>query len=164
MTTKSKARGTATERMAVRHLQATWPEAERRALAGKFDKGDIVNVPFTTIEVKGERANRLPEWKFETLTEQRNNGDPFCLLISRRDYQPVGKWDAWMPASQLSDWAPEDIWTRMDLDDAVRVLQMLQRAYSVRSSLTTESTMSRVISVSSHSSARSTESDARRSA
>lgn len=164
MTTKSKARGTATERMAVRHLQTAWPEAERRALAGKFDRGDIIGVPHTTIEVKGERANRLPEWKFETLTEQRNNGDLLCLLIVRRDYQPVGRWDAWMPASQLSDWAPEDIWIRMDLDDAVRVLQMLQRAYSVRSSRITGLSTSPTTPASSRSSAPSTGNDERLSA
>ncbi len=139
MSTKSKARGTETERMAVKFLKETWPAVERRAMRGRFDPGDVINVPFTTVEIKGDRSNRLEKWKEETLREQRNNGDPLCLLIVRRDYQPVDKWDAWMPALQLSDWIPGGIWTRMDLADAIRVLHLLQHGLSLWRSPITES-------------------------
>jgi hypothetical protein len=44
--TRSKDKGTAAESLVVKYLQSTyWPHAERRALSGGLDKGDITGTP-----------------------------------------------------------------------------------------------------------------------
>jgi hypothetical protein len=135
VTTKSKERGTKTETMTVRYLQKTWPAAERRAMRGNADPGDVVNVPFTTIEVKGDRSNRLAKWQAETLKERDNNGDPLCLLVVRVAYRPVEAWDAWMPLRQLG--FDMEGWLCVSLAVAVEILKYLLSGLSSPSSATT---------------------------
>lgn len=57
MTNKPKAIGTAAETAVVRWLNANgWPHAERRALHGAYDRGDITGTPGICWEVKGGKA------------------------------------------------------------------------------------------------------------
>lgn len=137
----SKQRGTETERMVVKHLQAFgWEDAERRALAGVQDKGDVINVPLFCLEVKGDRANRLPKWKAETRVEQGNARQPYCALIVRVERKPVGQWQFWIPIEYLGiPLYGEDAWVCMSLDLGMEVMENLQaRAIpSLRSSATT---------------------------
>lgn len=131
MTTKSKARGTETERMVVKYLQEEgFTRAERRALSGNKDRGDVTGVEGVVIEIKGDRANRIAKWKAETLTEAENASVGYYFLVVRVGYKPVDQWEAHVPwnllgsndlefGGELEDWQ----WVRMDLRLAVHLLK-----------------------------------------
>ena len=129
---KAKQKGTAAETAVVRYLQANgFPAAERRALAGALDKGDIAGVVGVCVEVKAEEDHpaRPDAWFEETRTESSNAGVSFRLLVVKVKYKPVERWDAWMPVCQFGEsssrFDPERNWTwvRMDLRLAVQLLQ-----------------------------------------
>ena len=119
---KSKAKGTAAERDTVRYLQFYWPLAERRALSGNKDRGDIAGIPRTAGEVKAAVKIELAKWQQETLTEMQNAGADHCFLVIKVPYKNVSKWDFWMPAYQLGleDLRFKDLkearWVRMDFE------------------------------------------------
>lgn len=148
MSTKSKAKGTTAEREVVRYLQNWWPAAERRALSGNKDKGDVAGIPGVVVEVKAAVTQLLPKWQRETLTEMENASARRCMLVVKRPYKAVQRWDAYLPVEQLGFW-PEDLapggeigWVRMDLVLAVLLVQELghRPSPSPPSSPTTAST------------------------
>ena len=102
---KAKAKGTAAETMLVRWLQANgFPQAERRALAGNLDKGDIAGIPRCAVEVKSGARLALPEWLRETETERINAGARHGILVVKlrgMGEAKVGDWPAILPISQL---------------------------------------------------------------
>jgi hypothetical protein len=68
-------RGTAAETAVVRYLQEYgFPFAERRALSGVKDRGDIAGLDHVVIEVKDQKALRLAEFVDEATVEARNAG------------------------------------------------------------------------------------------
>lgn len=101
MSTKSKAKGTRAETECVKYLREYWAAAERRALSGNKDKGDIAGIPRTVGEVKAEVRVQLPKWQRETLAEMANAGADNCFLVIKVPYKPVAKWDFWVPAYQV---------------------------------------------------------------
>lgn len=127
---KPRQKGTAAETDVIKFLRSFpdyFPHAERRALSGKHDKGDVAGIPRWTIEIKAAERLALAAWQRETLTEQRNAGTPNCMLIVKRKYKPVGQWDAYVPARQLGypvTFTGEDSWVRMDLALAVAYMAM----------------------------------------
>jgi Holliday junction resolvase len=126
MSTASKKKGTAAEREVVNYLMNWWPNAERRALSGNKDKGDVAGIPGVVVEVKAAARQELAKWQRETLAEQKNANADFCLLVVKRPYKSVGEWDAYMPQSQVVGLGGEETagWVRMDLQLAVRLLLM----------------------------------------
>ena len=130
MSTKSKAKGTAAEREVVQYLQRWWPTAERRALSGNKDKGDVTGISGIVVEIKAAERPLLASWKAETLNEQANAGATACMLVVKRKYKPVGTWDAYVPteslgllASHLRVGEEYTTWVRMDLALAAAVLK-----------------------------------------
>jgi Holliday junction resolvase len=129
VSTKSKAKGTAAEREVVRYLQTWWPNAERRALSGNKDKGDVAGIHDLVVEVKAAATLQIPAWKRETLKEMENADAGNCMLVVKRPRKAVGEWDAYMPIGALGydqrqhlpQEAPE--WVRMDLLVAVLTLR-----------------------------------------
>lgn len=121
MTTKAKARGTAAEREVVRYLQNWWPAAERRALSGNKDKGDVAGIPGVVVEVKAAQRQELAAWKRETLIERQNAGVGQCALVVKRAYRPVAEWDTYLPWDVIGPGGTEG-WVRMDLQLAVSFL------------------------------------------
>jgi hypothetical protein len=72
---RSRDRGTAWESAVVRYLRASgWPYAERRALAGNQDRGDIAGVPGAVIECKHVARTDLSGWLDEAEAERDNDG------------------------------------------------------------------------------------------
>jgi len=66
----AKAKGTAAETAVVRFLQANgYPHAERRALAGFLDRGDVAGIPGLVIEVKTAARMELAQWVTEAKLE-----------------------------------------------------------------------------------------------
>lgn len=103
MSTKSKAKGTAAEREVVRYLQNWWPAAERRALSGAKDKGDVAGIAGLVVEVKAAAQQRITEWQRETETEMQNADASACMLVVKRPYKPVAQWDAYLQRSPLDN-------------------------------------------------------------
>jgi hypothetical protein len=92
MTNRSKALGTAAESAVVKALRANgFPGAERRALHGSADLGDILVCPGVIAEVKGGNAARIASdaqvlvWLAQTEVERVNaRADEALLIIARK--------------------------------------------------------------------------------
>lgn len=125
MTTKSKAKGTAAEREVVNYLKQWWPAAERRALSGNKDKGDVAGIPGVVVEVKAAKTQTIGPWQLETWTEMENAGAESCMLVVKRPYKAVPVWDAYLPVKQLPGCLGKELlgWARMDLALAVALLR-----------------------------------------
>lgn len=131
MSTKSKARGTDTETKVVRYLiENGFPKAERRALKGVEDQGDVTGIEGLCIEIKGDRSNKVSAWKAETVKEAAHARAGMYLLVVRVDYKPVERWEVHIPWNLLGaeypvfggpveDWQ----WVRMDLRLAAFLLR-----------------------------------------
>lgn len=84
----SKRKGTSWESVVVDHLRANGaPHAERRALAGSADRGDVTGIPGVVVECKAERAVTLAGWLAEAETERVNDGADVAVVWAKR----VGK-------------------------------------------------------------------------
>ena len=81
---KQRAKGTAFETSIVRYLQQWWPYAERRALHGGADQGDITGTPGIVWECKNHNTLKLSEWLRETETERENARAKVGVLIAKR--------------------------------------------------------------------------------
>lgn len=94
--TRSKQKGTAAESAVVRALvHLGWPYAERRALSGNVDKGDISGVPGVCFEVKDAKIWLGAAWMRETRAERRNAGADYGILVikaPRIGYLNASKW------------------------------------------------------------------------
>lgn len=70
---RSKAKGTAFESDLIRYLQSNgYPDAERRALSGVLDKGDVAGVAGWVLEAKNHREMDLATWIAEAQREAIN--------------------------------------------------------------------------------------------
>lgn len=128
---RNKKKGTEAETDVVNFLLSFpdyFPNAERRAQTGGKDKGDITGIPSTVIQVKNVETLNLAKAQRDTLTQRTNANADNCLLVVKRPYKPVHRWDAWVPARQLgypSNFLPEgEQWVRMDLALAVAFLAL----------------------------------------
>lgn len=125
---KSRSTGTAAETAVVRYLQQWWPAAERRALSGNKDKGDVAGIPGVCIEIKAAAQQRIPEWKRETLIEQENAQARFSMLVVKRPRKGVAEWDAFFPTAQFEGemfFEGMTPWIRADLQVAAALLRSL---------------------------------------
>jgi len=102
--------GTAAETAVVRYLRDHgFPHAERRALRGARDAGDITGIPGVCWSIKGGEAAKdasdglVEDWLSE-LERQRLNAKASygVLVLQRRGYGPdrAGRWWAIMPGWQ----------------------------------------------------------------
>jgi hypothetical protein len=140
--TNSKNKGTMAETTVVRYLRSTyWPHAERRALAGGQDKGDITGTPGLAWEVKAAKTICVPAWLRETEVERENaKADHATLVIKPVGVggTRVGEWYALMDRERFGDifatipfaeWA-EDVWyfettiRKMKLNHAMLTLKL----------------------------------------
>jgi hypothetical protein len=102
VTNRSKNIGTAGETRVVRYLTANgFPEAERRALAGQQDKGDILVCPGVIAEEKAglaaEKASdhQLRLWCEETERERQHAGASHAFLVVKRAGHGATKIGGW---------------------------------------------------------------------
>ena len=100
--------GTAAETAVVKALRGHgFPHAERRALHGTQDLGDITGTPYIVWEVKGGEAARAASdgqidlWLAETETERRNARATIGVLVVARRQRNPAKWWAIMDAGTL---------------------------------------------------------------
>ena len=87
MVNPSKAIGTQAETLVTRYLQENgFGTAERRALHGTYDLGDITGIPGVVIEVKSGHAA-------ETETERKNaEADIGVLVVKRKGKGSAESW------------------------------------------------------------------------
>lgn len=107
MVNRPKDKGTSAETAVVQYLRVNgWPRAERRALTGSMDKGDIANVWGLAIEVKYANAGmKIGPWLVETGIERINAGaDHGILVVKPRGLgaRRVGSWYAIMSHSDFT--------------------------------------------------------------
>lgn len=102
---KAKQKGTAAETSVVMWLKAEgWVHAERRALSGNLDKGDINMGAPVVIEVKDHKTITLSEWMKELKVEMANaNVTMGAVIAKKRGTMQVGDWYAVMPAFVFAD-------------------------------------------------------------
>lgn len=114
MANKNKAKGTAAETRVVKFLKEYGIDANRKALTGNKDCGDIdVNLGIDSVymlEVKSgkQTANpnrtQLDEWMNQTKVERLNTLEKYehrivlCALVIARHGRSVKDYDVWIPA------------------------------------------------------------------
>lgn len=125
--------GTAAETAVVRAIRKLgFPDAERRALAGALDLGDITGTPGVAWEVKGGQQTRnvsdqqLIAWMAETETERLNaRADRGVLVLQRHGVGPANA-HLWWAFLDTADWIagasimPMRLW----LEDACALLRV----------------------------------------
>lgn len=83
MTNTNKARGTAFETAVVNYLREHgYPDAERRALHGKHDRGDLIGVPWA-VECKNHSRLDLAGWVAQARAEAVNAGAPVGVVVHK---------------------------------------------------------------------------------
>lgn len=83
----ARRKGTAAETAVAAYLQANgFPAAERRALHGANDKGDITGIPGIAVEVKAVARPAYQQWLREAAAEAGNAGVPLGVVV----HKPVG--------------------------------------------------------------------------
>lgn len=94
---KQRQKGTTFETLIVNYLRdsGAFPYAERRALHGTVDKGDITGTPGLVWECKNHKQIKLAEWIDETEVERGNANADIGILVVKR----VGRGD---PADQYA--------------------------------------------------------------
>ena len=138
---KPKQIGTKAESAVVKYLVPNgFPQAERRALRGEHDAGDLAGTLGICWSVKGGDMARtasdldIANWLSDLATQVVNaNADVGVLVVQRKGVGPdnAGRWWAVMPAFQLAALVAEPIGAkefdgfpvRMLLADAVTLLR-----------------------------------------
>ena len=89
---RPRAKGTAFETEVVRYLQGHGhPYAERRALGGARDRGDVAGIPGVVIEAKACKEIDLGTWVKEAETEAANAGVTRWAVVAKRRRHGVDK-------------------------------------------------------------------------
>jgi Holliday junction resolvase len=98
---KSKRKGTAAETAVVGYLRENgFPHAERRALNGSTDRGDVAGVPGVVIEIKNCARMELAGWVDEARLEAANAGvGVFAVAHKRRGKGNPADWFVTLPLS-----------------------------------------------------------------
>lgn len=99
----SKRKGTAGEVAIVATLvEQGWPHAERRALNGAHDKGDVSGIPGVMIEAKAEKSYDIAGWLKEVAAEKANAGADVgaCWFKLRGKTDPM-QWGVLMTGAQF---------------------------------------------------------------
>lgn len=152
MTNKPKAIGTACETAVVRYLVPNgFDGAERTALHGSLDEGDVTGTPGVAWEVKGGHAaetasdGQVDAWLVEAEVERVNKRADVAVLVLKRKGKgapSAGQWWAVLPGWAFvylarSAWPTSSAWAgeacqlayghtpavRMTLADAVALLR-----------------------------------------
>ena len=105
----SKAKGTLGETAVVKWLHQWWPNAERRALHGNTDLGDVVGIVGVVIEVKNAKTVKTSEWLRQLAVEKQNASADHGVLVVK----PVG-----VSVDKVGDW-----WAITTVDDHFRLIR-----------------------------------------
>lgn len=105
MTNKPKIKGTLAESAVVGFLRTQgWPHAERLALQGKLDKGDVTGTPGIVWEVKSVALTNWGKWLREAEIEKANANAVFGIAVLKPagiGMTRVGLWWAGMQSGSF---------------------------------------------------------------
>lgn len=89
----ARKKGSAWESACVAFLQSKgWVHAERRALSGNKDKGDLAGLPGVVIECKSQSRHSIAEWLDEAAVERDNaDADLAVVWFKRRGFTSPAK-------------------------------------------------------------------------
>lgn len=114
--------GTAAETAVTRYLRVNgFDGAERLALHGTNDEGDITLCPGVMAEIKGGHAAetasdaQVEAWLVETEIERVNRGADIALLVLKRKGKgaaSAGQWHAYLPGWAYAELATNDAFVR----------------------------------------------------
>lgn len=101
----AKAKGTRFESAIVDFLRGRgFPHAERRALNGTKDRGDISGIPGVVIEAKSQARHSLAEWLEEAEVERDNaNARIGAVWFKRRGFTSPGRGYVLMDGATFTD-------------------------------------------------------------
>jgi hypothetical protein len=103
MTNPSKRKGSLWERRIAEWLRGHgFLHAERRALEGVNDRGDIAGIPGIVVECKNHKTWALSEWMDELQVEKRNANSTHGIVVIPRRSHPV---DRAYVVMELGQWA-----------------------------------------------------------
>lgn len=106
----ARQKGTLAETAFVKYLIAHgFPHAERRALHGTEDKGDITGTVGLAWELKNHKTYNIPAWMKETQVEADNAKADYGLLVVKPNRIGV---------DNVADW-----WVVLPARDAVKLLR-----------------------------------------
>ena len=102
---RSKIKGTSAETAVVNYMRGEgFPHAERRALAGNSDRGDLAGVPGLVVEIKNCAKTELAAWVDEARIEQANDrADLGVVWHKRRGKGSPADWFVTMSGAQFAD-------------------------------------------------------------
>jgi hypothetical protein len=101
---KAKTKGTAAESAAVLFLRTQgWPHAERLALQGALDRGDITGTPGICWEVKNCIDLNLPGWLAEAEVERENAHADHGIVVAKPAGIGIKSVDHWYAAMYAGD-------------------------------------------------------------
>ena len=102
---RPKDKGTWAETQAAEFLRKNgWPYAERRALAGITDKGDITGCPGLAWEVKYANAGiRMGVWITETYVERGHANADHAILVIKPKGRGAAAIDQWLAVMRTWD-------------------------------------------------------------
>ena len=105
MVNKPKQKGTAAETAVVSFLQsAGFPHAERLALQGGKDRGDITGIPGIVVEVKNEAQYTLSSWLTECRIEVDNARADFGFVAAKPRGVGNTRIDQWYAIMNQGPW------------------------------------------------------------
>ena len=107
---KARQKGTLAETAFVKYLIAHgFPHAERRALHGTDDKGDVTGTVGLAWELKNHKTYQIPQWLKETLAERDNAQADYGFLVIKPNRIGVDNVDQW--------------WVVMDVEQAIALVR-----------------------------------------
>lgn len=121
MMSASKTKGTAWETAIVNYLRNHGaPHAERRALSGAKDKGDIIGIPSVVIEAKNAARQDWSTWIDEAQTEAANVAPGTLAIVwaKRRGRSSPGHGYVMLTGAQLVQLLTEAGYLKGDADAA----------------------------------------------
>lgn len=103
MVNPPKIKGTRAETAFVLWLRTWFPHAERRALRGEKDCGDVTGIPGLAFEVKDANPWHLAAWLRETEAERVNANAEYGLLVMKPPGVGHERVDQWAVAVYQKD-------------------------------------------------------------
>jgi Holliday junction resolvase len=101
---KAKAKGTSAESALVKYLvEQGYPNAERRALSGSNDMGDVSGCIGLVWEVKNHKTYSIPAWLDETQVEAKNANADFGILAIKPNKVGLGNVENWWAIMTIKD-------------------------------------------------------------
>lgn len=106
MVNKAKNKGTAAESAVVSFLRTRgFPHAERLALQGGKDRGDITGIPGIVIEVKNTATYTFSSWLKEAMVEKDNANADFAFVAAKPRLVGATRVGMWMAAMYLGEFS-----------------------------------------------------------